>query len=146
MHVICITTYIISFWSSATEPYRDSWSKCQETSSTTAVWPVKMVFASTICPSFGAAPISHKQIVWRQIKGCTIALLKWLVISRKSLNTSGSLFILCTWSAKLQCFFNYRNLTTYNILCPSQEWIWQLVCKMSIYKTCKLITLRHMFQ
>lgn len=65
-------TYIMSFWSSATEPNSDSWSRCQETSSTTAVWPVKMVLASTIFPSFGPAPMSHRQIVcggrskWRE--------------------------------------------------------------------------------
>lgn len=56
--------YIMSFWSSATDPNSDSWSKCQETSSTTAVWPVKMVLASTIFPSFGTALMSHRQIVY----------------------------------------------------------------------------------
>lgn len=58
-------SYIMSFWSSATDPKSDSWSKCQETSSTTAVWPVKIVFASTIFPSFGTALMSHRQTVYR---------------------------------------------------------------------------------
>ena len=53
----------MSFWSSATEPKRDSCSRCQETSSTTAVWPVKMVLASTTLPSLGTALMSHRQIV-----------------------------------------------------------------------------------
>lgn len=57
------STHIISFWSSATDPNRDSCSRCQETSSTTAVCPVKMVFASTTFPSFGTALISHRQMV-----------------------------------------------------------------------------------
>ena len=34
---------IISFWSSATEPNKDSCSRCQATSSTTAVCPKKIV-------------------------------------------------------------------------------------------------------
>lgn len=58
-------SYIMSFWSSATDPKSDSWSKCQETSSTTAVWPVKIVFASTIFPSLGTALMSHRQTVYR---------------------------------------------------------------------------------
>lgn len=55
----------MSFWSSATDPKSDSWSKCQDTSSTTAVWPVKMVLASTTFPSFGTALMSHRQTVYR---------------------------------------------------------------------------------
>lgn len=55
----------MSFWSSATDPKRDSWSRCQDTSSTTAVWPVKMVLASTTFPSLGTALMSHRQIVYR---------------------------------------------------------------------------------
>ena len=39
---------IMSFWSSATDPKRDSWSRCQEISSTTAVCSVKMVCTSTL--------------------------------------------------------------------------------------------------
>lgn len=62
--VIIKGIYIMSFWSSATDPKRDSWSKCQETSSTTAVWPVKIVFASTTLPSFGTALMSHRQTVF----------------------------------------------------------------------------------
>lgn len=54
---------IISFWSSATNQNRDSWNRCQETSST-VVCPVKMVFISTIFPSFGRAMMSHRQMVW----------------------------------------------------------------------------------
>ncbi len=69
---IYILSYIMSFWSSATEPKRDSWSKCQETSSTTAVWPVKMVLASRVFPSFGLALMSHRQIVWREKTGSKI--------------------------------------------------------------------------
>lgn len=56
-------THIMSFWSSATEPNRDSWSRCHETSSTTAVCPVKMVLASTTFPSFVPVPMSHRQMV-----------------------------------------------------------------------------------
>lgn len=59
------TAHIMSFWSSATDPKSDSWRRCQETSSTTAVWPVKMVFASTIFPSLGTALMSHRQIVYK---------------------------------------------------------------------------------
>lgn len=55
--------HIMSFWSSATDPKSDSWRRCQETSSTTAVWPVKMVLASTIFPSLGTVLMSHRQIV-----------------------------------------------------------------------------------
>ena len=58
--------YIMSFWSSATEPKRDSCRRCQDTSSTTAVWPVKMVLASTILPSLGTVLMSHRQIVWTE--------------------------------------------------------------------------------
>ena len=32
-----LVSQIISFWSSATDPNRDSWRRCQATSSTTAV-------------------------------------------------------------------------------------------------------------
>lgn len=53
----------MSFWSSATDPNRDSCRRCQDTSSTTAVWPVKMVLASTIFPSFGTVLMSQRQIV-----------------------------------------------------------------------------------
>lgn len=60
--------YIISFWSSATDPNKDSCSRCQATSSTTAEWPVKIALASTILPSFGPALISHRQTVWRRNK------------------------------------------------------------------------------
>lgn len=59
-------TYIMSFWSSATDPKSDSWSRCQDTSSTTAVCPVKMVLASTTLPSFGTALISHRQMVFKK--------------------------------------------------------------------------------
>lgn len=62
------STYIMSFWSSATDPNRDSWSRCQDTSSTTAVCPVKMVLASTTLPSLGTALISHKQMVFKTPK------------------------------------------------------------------------------
>lgn len=68
-------THIMSFWSSATDPKRDSCSKCQETSSTTAVWPVKMVLASTIFPSLGTVLMSHRQMVCnreqRWVRKCT---------------------------------------------------------------------------
>lgn len=57
-------TYIMSFWSSLTEPNMESWSMCQATSSTTAVCPVKMFLASRVLASLAAALISHKQIVW----------------------------------------------------------------------------------
>lgn len=61
--------YIISFWSSATDPKSDSWRRCQETSSTTAVWPVKIVLASTIFPSLGTVLISHRHIVCKEHRG-----------------------------------------------------------------------------
>ena len=45
-----LVSQIISLWSSPTLPNRDSCNKCQATSSTTAVWPVKIVFALiTLC-------------------------------------------------------------------------------------------------
>lgn len=69
--IIFRKTHIMSFWSSATDPNKDSCSKCQETSSTTAVCPVKMVLASTTFPSLGTALISHRQIVCRKYKNCT---------------------------------------------------------------------------
>lgn len=59
----CWAAHIMSFWSSATDPNRDSCRRCQETSSTTAVWPVKMVLASTIFPSLGTVLMSQRQIV-----------------------------------------------------------------------------------
>ena len=55
---------IINFWSSATEPNRLSCNRCQATSSTTAVWPVNIVFASNFLPSFGVEFTSHKQMVY----------------------------------------------------------------------------------
>lgn len=67
---LCVMTYnylvsqIINFWSSATDPNKDSCNRCQATSSTTAVCPVKIVFASITRFSLGGALISHKQIVW----------------------------------------------------------------------------------
>lgn len=62
-----LVSHIISFWSSATEPKRLSCKRCQATSSTTAVWPVKIVFASMMRFSFGVAFMSHKQIVWSSL-------------------------------------------------------------------------------
>ena len=59
-----LVSQIMSFWSSATEPKSDSCNKCQATSSTTAVWPVKIVLASITRFSLGVALMSHKQIVW----------------------------------------------------------------------------------
>lgn len=55
---------IINFWSSATEPNRDSCKRCQATSSTTAVCPVKTVLASSTRFSLGVALISQRQMVW----------------------------------------------------------------------------------
>ncbi len=43
-----LVSQIMSLWSSPTLPKRDSWSRCQATSSTTAVWPVNIVFALMI--------------------------------------------------------------------------------------------------
>ena len=45
-----LVSQIINFWSSATDPNRDSWSRCQATSSTTAVCPgiQKIIFKKNI--------------------------------------------------------------------------------------------------
>lgn len=59
-----LVSQIMSFWSSATEPNKDSCNKCHATSSTTAVCPVKMVLASITRFSLGVALISQRQIVW----------------------------------------------------------------------------------
>ena len=60
-----VNSYIINFWSSATDPNRLSCKICQDTSSTTDVCPVKIVCASIILPSRTLALISHKQMVWK---------------------------------------------------------------------------------
>lgn len=75
-------TYIISFWSSATDPNSDSWSRCHATSSTTAECPVKIAFASTILPSFGPALISHKHTVCKE-ESYSIVTLTLTVLSFK---------------------------------------------------------------
>ena len=62
--VALLVSQMRSFWSSATEPKRLSWRRCQATSSTTAVCPVKIVLASMILFSLGVALMSQRQMVW----------------------------------------------------------------------------------
>ena len=85
--------HIMSFWSSATDPNRDSCRRCQDTSSTTAVWPVKMVLASTIFPSLGTVLMSHRQIVCqdRGKETHTHSWIRWERVGTKGITIHNSL-------------------------------------------------------
>lgn len=64
--IVCFVLKLLTSWVSGRRHRSKPWSRCQETSSTTAVWPVKIVLASTIFPSLGTVLMSHRQIVCKR--------------------------------------------------------------------------------